>query len=382
MSTTRNGRPSKHPLGHHLYACPHIRTHITPLSSHISTATGGISAQFGPDLLKPAWPSKRANHTITAIGSSSLPKCQSFAARWINPAKPSTTPTLYGSYAEVYADKGVDAVYIGTPHSFHKQNCLDAIAAGKHVLCEKPFTLNAREASEVFAAAERKGVFVMEAMWTRFFPLTKELQRLIHEEKLLGEVHRTFCDFALDIDIPSLPEASRYKDPALGAGNLLDIGIYSLTWGLLTLSGKVGDAAEEPEVASTQTLAHGVDVTSSFILRYPSTGRQGILTSTTNHPCHSKWARIEGSRGYIVVDGSTPSNPSSFTFHPKDEGKERRFDFEKPGQGFFWEADAVAVDIAASRTQNKTMPWAETIRVMSIMDGIRKRGGAKFPVDD
>jgi predicted dehydrogenase len=96
------------------------------------------------------------------------------------------------------------------------KNCLDAIAAGKHVLCEKPFTMNASQAEKVFSAAKDKGVFVMEAMWTRFFPAVKALQKALHDERKLGEITRVFCDFGLDIDIRSLPDSSRYKDLSLG----------------------------------------------------------------------------------------------------------------------------------------------------------------------
>ena len=239
-----------------------------------------------------------------------------------------------------------------------------------------------KEAEEVFAAAKAKGVFIMEAMWTRFFPLMKTIQKLLHEEQKLGTIYRTFCDFGLDIDLPSLPDSSRYKDPALGAGSLLDIGIYSLTWGLTTLSDNVGDEAEDPEVSSSQTIAHGVDVASQVLLSYRSTGRQGICTSTTNYPGHDDFARIEGSKGHIVVRGGAPSTPEGFVFYPKGGGKEEVYNFEKPGRGFFWEADAVAQDLKAGRKQNETMPWAETLRTLRIMDGVRRRGGANFPVDE
>ena len=342
--------------------------------------TGKISGWFVEDLLKSNWPGKSANHIIQAIGGSSLDKCKNFVSTVIQPSRPDVSPTLYGSYQEVYDDPEVDCVYIGTPHSFHKANCLDAIKAGKNVLCEKPFTMNATEAEEVFAAAEKQGLFIMEAMWTRFFPIVKKLQHFLHEEKRLGQIFRMFCDFGLDIDIPNLPDDSRYKDPALGAGSLLDIGIYSLTWGLVTLSG-VGDAAEDPEVNSMQTIAHGVDVDSSVLLSYPAKGRQGICTSTTNTALTGNFARIEGSKGRILVYGKTPASPERFVFHPIDGGEEE-FTFEKPGRGFFWEADAVAHDLQAGRKQDPTMPWAETMRMMRIMDGIRKRSGARFPIDD
>ena len=242
--------------------------------------------------------------------------------------------------------------------------------------------MNAKEAEEVFAAAKEKGVFIMEAMWTRFFPVVQTLRSLLFREKKLGTIYRMSCDFGLDIDIPSLPDESRYKDPALGAGSLLDIGIYSLTWGLIALSDKVGDDAEDPEVISTQSLNHGVDTESSMLLSYPSNGRQGVCTSTTNFDSKGSFCRIEGSKGHIDVYGSKAASPKSFTFTPKSGRMVEHYSIGKPGRGFYWEADAVAHDLKAGKTQNDLMPWAETLRVMRIMDGVRKRGGAKFPVDD
>ena len=117
---------------------------------------------------------------------------------------------------------------------------------------------------------------------------------------------------------------------------MLDIGIYSLTWGLTTLTDKVGDAAEDPEVDSQQTIEYDVDTSSSFLLKYPSNGRQAVLSSSTNYPGHYDSIRIEGSKGYIIVHGAAPSNPESFTFHPKGGGKEEHYTFEKPGRGFYW----------------------------------------------
>jgi predicted dehydrogenase len=104
---------------------------------------------------------------VQAIGSSSLEKGKDFVKKYI----PNISPTVYGSYEEVYSDPNVDIIYIGTPHAFHKANSLDAIKAGKHVLCEKAFTITSKETKEVFAVVKEKGVFIMEAMWTRFFPL-------------------------------------------------------------------------------------------------------------------------------------------------------------------------------------------------------------------
>lgn len=355
---------------------------IEILKKNSPHAIGMISEWFVTDVLQPQWPGKSAHHVIAAVGSSSLEKGQAFVKKHIHALRPAAQPNVYGSYREVYQDPEVECVYIGTPHSFHKQSCLDAIAAGKHVLCEKPFAMNAGEAAEVFDAAKKANVFIMEAMWTRFFPLVKELQRLLFDEHKVGRIYRTFCDFGLELDIGSLPASSRYRDPALGAGSLLDIGIYSLTWGIITLTNRVGDHAVDPDVQSTQTLEHGVDVASSILLRYPGDGRQAICTSTTNVPSKYNFCRVEGSLGTLKIHGPEPSHPEGFTFFPKGNGPPEHFDFPKPGRGFFWEADSVAADIKAGLTENAIIPHAETMRLMRIMDGVRQRGNAKFPIDD
>lgn len=323
-------------------------------------------------------PNAKAVHIIQAIGCSSLSKGQEFVKSTI----PHLSPTVYGSYAECYADPNVDLIYIGTPHAFHKENCLAAIKNGKHILCEKAFTLNARDAREVFSAAEAKGVFIMEAMWTRFFPLIQSLQQALHGDKIVGDILRVFVDFGLDMDVASLGPESRLKNKALGAGSLLDIGIYCLTWGLLCLDQNIADQAEKPKAVSLQSLEDGVDMASSVLLLYASTGRLGVLTCSMGVKTERTFARIEGSKGTIFIEGAAASIPSSFKFVPKSkEDKEQVFEFEKPGSGFYYEADAVALDIHAGRTQNAIMPWAETIRVLEIMDEIRYANGAMFPQD-
>lgn len=343
-------------------------------------ATGQISSWFVHDLALSRHDAK-VDHIIAAIGSSSKAKGEKFIQQYIPEIEP--PPQVYGNYAQVYIDPQVDIIYIGTPHAFHKQNCLDAINAGKHVLCEKAFAINAREAREVFAAAKAKGVFVMEAMWTRFFPLVHDLQNLLHEERVIGDVHRVFCDLGLDMDLGSLGPESRLKNPALGAGTLLDIGIYSLTWGLLTLES--GQRQEKtPNVVAVQSISdEGIDVATSVLMLYPSTGKQGILTSTALGRTPDVFCRIEGSKGYITVEGISASVPSAFTVYRKDtnRGQRKSYVVPHPGFGLYWEADAVALDIAAGRTESAVMPWTETLRVLEMMDEIRRQGGARMPQD-
>ncbi|KAF5001509.1 hypothetical protein FGRMN_980 [Fusarium graminum] len=338
--------------------------------------TGLISSWFVSDLSIER-DNAQATHRIQAIGSSSVEK----GAKFVETHLPNQTerPAIYGSYEEAYRDPNVDIIYIGTPHGFHKKNCLDAIAYGKHVLCEKAFTLNAKEAREVFEAAKQKGVFIMEAMWTRFFPLVKTLQTMVHEEKVIGDVVRVFADFAMDQHIESLGPESRLRDLSLGAGSLLDIGIYSLTWGLLSLDAGVGEKATTPKIAAAQSLVHGFDMTSSIILLYPD-GKQGIVTSNSKVKTPEAFCRIEGAEGYIVVKGVAAA-PASFTVYKGDDTEGKKYEFERPGRGFYWEADAVALDIAAGKVESDVMPWAESVRVLEIMDEVRRQGGAKFPQD-
>ena len=350
---------------------------------------GQISSWFVGDLTLPRQ-STPVTHIIAAIGSSSISKGEAFAARHINPSCTHPQPAIYDDYASVYADPAVDIVYIGTPHAFHMRNCLDAIAAGKHVLCEKPFTMNAREAMIVLAAAMQKGVFIMEAVWTRFHPLMAALKQALFVDKVIGDVRRTFCDFGLDMNFASLPAVSRLKKRELGAGSMLDIGIYSLTWGLSTLE---SGQEEEPTVKAVQSLVDGVDVATSMLVFYEKTGRTGVLTSSLEAKTEEDFCRIEGTEGYILVKGLAASSPQSFTVYPKvkitekmtvnnerESGIEHNFEIE--GRGFHFEADAVALDILEGRKENVVMPWSETLRVMGIMDDVRRQGGARFPQDE
>ena len=365
----------------------------TPNLPHLNwgiITTGMISSWFVSDLLIPR-PHAPATHTITAIGSSSLSKGQAFCSKHV----PSSAhqPTLYASYSEVYTDPNVDIVYIGSPHHLHKQQCLDAVAAGKHVLCEKPFCINAKEAREVVDAAKRKGVYVAEAMWLRHRPLVKKLREVLWEEDGIGEVYRMTSHFGLDMDIKGLPEGNRYKHVEMGAGSLLDIGIYPLTWAVILLEKKTSE--EEVDVNATrQSFVEGVEAQTSSILWYPKSKRHGMISSTTNGNASAgkAVAIVEGSKGYIEVSGNAPSWPIKFTVFPKEtrqaddgerseqDGKEYRF--EELGKGFMYEADDAAIDISKGRLESSVIPLSETLRVMAIMDEMRSIGGTKYPQDD
>ncbi|KAE8153712.1 hypothetical protein BDV25DRAFT_18399 [Aspergillus avenaceus] len=355
-------------------------------------ATGLISAWFVEDLLLDR-PDAPITHEIQAIGSSSLDKARRFVAQ----SCPDRTARLYDSYQQVYEDPDVDVVYIGTPHGYHHRDCLAAIAAGKNILCEKAFTLNARQAREIFEAARAQNVYVAEAMWLRHRPLVQDLQRLLHEEKVLGEVVHATAHFALQVDFFHLPPTSRYRDLTLGAGSLLDTGIYSLTWVTLALDAGNPSQAECPTIKAFQTHQDGIEVGTSAILEYSSTGRHGIATSTNQSigpPSHTI-AWIYGTEGCIEIKGETSSEPDSFTVYGKDTSNNvggallwghastgRTHRYPRHGRGFVHEADHTALDVLAGRKESATMPWSESIRMMEVMDEIRRQGGTRYAVDE
>lgn len=341
------------------------------------SATGAISTRFATDL-EIDRPDAKAKHQIVAIGSSSVEKAQNFISTNITKNK----PIPYGNYDDLYNDPNVQAVYIGTPHTVHKKNALDAIAAGKHVLCEKPFTLNGKDAQEIFNAAEAKGVFVMEALWTKFFPVVKEMRRLLHEEHIIGDVHRSFAEYA-NRDFDLFEPTHRMKSPALGGGALLDIGIYTITWTRMALDKNVGDKAAKSTWVTNQILADGVDCLSAGVASYPVERKHGMWSVGFYQNFSREVLRVEGKLGKLIVMGKHHSCPQYLYVEFYDKERETiTFHPEKKGFGFYWEADAVAVDINNGKTQNEeTHPWSETLQVLGIMDQARKESGLVYPAE-
>lgn len=216
-------------------------------------------------------------------------------------------------------------------------------------------------------------------------------------KKSIGEVQRFFVDFGNKMPLDTLPPDSRLKDPALGAGALLDIGVYALTYASIILGEwKVGK--QHPEivrVVSSLDIVNGMDEANVVVLEYPSgtatANKTAICTSTFRYRGAEDFARIEGTKGNITIFGVAASVPGGFRVvegsrsgdGEPDERSERTFTVEKPDgtMGFFWEADAVAEDIFNSRTENTTMPLDETLRMMKLMDDIRREAGLRYPQD-
>ena len=336
---------------------------------------GLISSWFVSDLVL-SRSDAAAQHTIAAIGSSSIQKGSDFASKHC----PAQKPAIYDSYNSVYDDPNVEVVYIGTPHPMHHKNVMDAIAAGKNVLCEKPMAMNAQQGHEMAEAARKKGVFLMEAIWTRFFPATKELQRLVHEDKVIGDVSAIWVDFGLFQPIKGRDPEARTASKKLGAGALLDIGIYSLTWASVVLD-TVPDAT--PNISANMIFSEHedpndrVDEQVAVVLRYPEQKAQAICTASLLYKSPEIFARIEGSKGSILIGGPAAAKPGFLIVKPRD-GEEKRNNFTVEGRGFYYEADAVALDIRAGKLENEICPLSTTLSILSRMDGIMDLCGLSY----
>jgi len=317
--------------------------------------TGAIARQFVEGLRS------LPEAEVLAVGSRSEASAAEFADE-------REIPRRYAGYDDLAADSDVDIVYVATPHPFHAGNAELCLNAGKAVLCEKPFTVNAAEAERVIGLARDKGLFLMEGMWTRFFPLMGKVRRLV-SEGAIGEVRMLNVDFGFRTDVNP---ASRLFDPALGGGALLDVGVYCVSLASMVLghpSGSVG-------------LAHlgetGVDEQASMVLKHEE-GRLanlsiGIRTATPQE------ATIMGTDGFLRIH-SPWWRPASMTIsRPGEEGET----VEAPvsGNGFNYEAAEVMRCLEAGKTESEIMPLDETLSVMRTMDGVRAAWGLRYPSEE
>ncbi|MGW6130250.1 Gfo/Idh/MocA family protein [Cellulomonas sp. NPDC055163] len=294
---------------------------------------------------------------LVAVGSRNRDRCERFATAH-------GVPTTHIGYRDLVEDRQVDAVYVATPHSEHLEHALLAIAAGKHVLVEKAFTRNAAEAEQVFAAAKAAGVFVMEAMWTRFLPHVAALHQVIDAGEI-GEIINLTADHGQFF--PFNP-TSRLFDPQLAGGALLDLGVYPVSFAHDFLG--VPDA-----VHATGTLTEtGVDGQASIVLSYGD--RTQATLSTTLWAKTPTTAAISGTEGFIHVAGNF-YGPSSFRVQRRDG---RVWTFEQPGKkGLQYEAAEVARRVAAGETQSPLMTWDHTVEVMRTLDSVRAQVGVVYP---
>lgn len=298
---------------------------------------------------------------IYAVASRSQEKADAFGAEF-------GATKCYGSYEALVADPEVDVVYIGTPHNFHKAHTLLSLNAGKPVLCEKPFAVNAAEAREMVACARSKQLFLMDAFWTRFFPGMAKARQLL-AEGAIGDVMLLQADFGYRT--PGVNPESRAYSPDLAGGALLDVGSYLVQLASMVFGKQPREIASQATLGST-----GVDELSVTAFKY-SDYEMAALTTAIRLSTPQE-ARIMGSEGYIAIPAWW--HPSEITVHRSGQAAETlRFDF--PGEGFQYEIEAVGECIRAGMTESPIYPLDETIAIMETLDRIRELWGLRYPME-
>lgn len=324
----------------------------TPLKWGI-IGTGWIAKQFVSDL------AHTSSGAAYAVGSRTQKSADDFAAEH-------HIPKAYGGYEELVADPEVEAVYIGTPHPFHKDNALLALRAGKAVLCEKPFTVNAKELEEVVAYARGRKLFLMEAMWSRHLPAMAKVREWISSGRI-GEVRMVQANFGFK---SGWDPKGRLLNLELGGGALLDAGIYPVSLASMVLGPHPEAVHSSVHIGET-----GVDEHFSLMLDYGG-GKTALLGGGVRLKLQEQ-AYIYGTEGRIVVPDSLV-NPKEALLYAGEEIAER-FEDDRPSLGYQFEADEVARCLAAGETESAVMTLDESLALMKLLDGVRAQWGLRYP---
>ncbi|KAH8104136.1 NAD(P)-binding protein [Cristinia sonorae] len=349
-------------------------------------STGWIAQSFVKDLLLD--PKTRDVHDIVhkvaSVGSRSVQSAQTFIDKY---AAGDKNIKAFGSYAEVFADPDVQAVYIGTPHTLHYENAREALLAGKHVLCEKATTSNAAELKDLLKLAKEKNLFFMEAMWTRFQPLTKALKEIAEDGKL-GDPVVLHADLSGDFDIENIPKTHRILDPRLGGGALLDLGPYPMIWAVVALYEHPSNKKAYPTKITgsiLKTPLTGVDSSTTWTLNFTENLRaQAILSASITLPSPNPAATIRYRNGNILINAPI-YKPSSFTVQYFDKPgsgnvvKEEKHVFSFVGGGWHFEADEVARCVTAGKLESEVWGHDKSILLMEVFDEVRRQGEYKLP---
>ncbi|HEY9437453.1 MAG TPA: Gfo/Idh/MocA family oxidoreductase [Streptomyces sp.] len=322
-------------------------------------ATGGIAATFTADVLS----MPDSGTELAAVASRTDVSAKAFAERF-------GIGRAYGSWAELLADDDIDVVYVATPHSAHRKAAGLALEAGKHVLCEKAFTLNARQAEELVALARERGLFLMEAMWTYCNPVIRRMTELVRDGAI-GEIRTVQADFGF---AGSFGPEHRLRDPALGGGALLDLGVYPVAFAHLLLG--------EPDRVRADALLspEGVDLNTGMLLGWDS-GATALLGCSIVGDTPTV-ASVTGTAGRIDFPHGF-YHPDRFVLHRPGHEPEEVTSGPGPSDltGMQFEAAEVIRALRAGETESPLVPLDGTLAVMRTLDAVRDRIGVHYPAD-
>lgn len=292
-----------------------------------------------------------------AVASRSLEKAQHFAKEF-------GFEKAYGSYEEMLADKDVELVYIATPHSHHYRHMKLCIEAGKHVLCEKAFTVNEKQAKEIFCLAKEKDVLVTEAIWTRYMPSRKIINELL-AEGIIGEVKTLTAN--LDYVIA---HKERIIRPELAGGALLDVGVYTLNFALMHFGNKI--TKKHSCALMTET---GVDGQNVMVLSYDD-GRMANLTSGI-YGLSDRQGIFYGSKGWMAVDNI--NDPLEIRVYDENYELVKKVSVPEQINGYEYEVLETIDCIKKGMRECPSMPHEDTLEVMRLMDEFREEWGVRYP---
>lgn len=316
--------------------------------------TGNIAHQFARGL------SVVDDAELVAVGSRTQESADRFGAEF-------NVPRRHASYEALANDPDVDAIYVSTPHPFHKDNALLCLNAGKATLVEKPFAINTREAEQMIALAREKRLFLMEAMWTRFAPVMVKVRELLAQH-VIGDVRMVSADFGFRTN---LNPQGRLFDLALGGGALLDVGVYPVSFASMILGAP-------SQIVSIGHLGEtGADEQNAVLFGYPQ-GQIAILSSATRTNTPQE-AVIMGTDGTIRI-ASPWWKPEHFTVLLNGKPAEA-FDLPFTGNGYNYEAIEVGRCLRAGELESPVISHAETLSIIRIMDTIRAQWGLVYPTE-
>ncbi|KAJ3042867.1 hypothetical protein HDV00_006428 [Rhizophlyctis rosea] len=341
---------------------------------------GGISTKFATSIIRDPQSTdpNTPKHVIAAVGSSSAEKAKAFVDTIYDGVEASFEGALYSSYEDLVSDPNVDIVYIGTPHQRHHRDTLLCLRAGKHVLVEKPFAVNAQEAQEMAAVAEGRGLFLMEALWTRYMPAALKVRELL-DQGVLGDIRHVVADLCRPAN--TTDPTHRFLNPDLAGGALLDLGIYPLQW-LQFILGPL-NRNKDPKV-SAHIEKHpltGVDGVTSAVLHY--TEAKSLATFTTSIEYFgTDGVTIYGSSGLLRIEGPNwAPTRVRFTTGKNNDGKETVYECPYEGNGMRYEADEAARCVNEGRLESSVSRVQESVLMARVMDEIRRQGGVKYPFE-
>ena len=330
---------------------------MTPITSKTINwgilGPGSIAHQFATGL------QSVPDAKLYAVGSRTQEKAEAFADKF-------NAPKRCGSYEALAADPDVHVIYIATPHPAHKEAALLCLNHGKAVLCEKPFTVNAKEAAEVIDLARAKDLFVMEAMWSRFFPAMARVRELL-AEGVIGEARMLQADFGFRAGVDP---NSRLFNPALAGGGLLDVGVYTLSLASM-LFGTPTEVSGLAQIGET-----GVDEQAALTLKYAGGQIASLTTGIRINTPHE--AVILGTDGSLKIHAPWWK---ANTLMVSANGKSEEISVPFEGQGMNYEAKEVGDCLRAGKTESALMPLDETLSIMKTADTLRAQWGLKYPME-